>query len=147
MENTDLKYYTPLLEEYFIGFEVEGKVTTKKDGITIEEWFKLPVSNEILSSLLNGEAQRKGGMTLNGFRCKYLNKEDIENCGFKQDFRRTKLTENIGFWIKEDKIYGTYNTISHNLDIADLENNEYLFRGIIKNISELRKLLIQLKIK
>lgn len=124
------KYYTPSLKEFHVGFEFEYSHLELghffKD-VYILDWKHFDMDIE---EMLNSPAF---------IRVKYLDKQDIESFGFKQ----------------HDKLY--YQFYKNNFLLIDREDNNYtiidntdnyvLFYGIIKNKSELKKLLKQLSIE
>jgi hypothetical protein len=132
------KYYTPSIEEFHIGFLHEYKLG--------ENW---------LSTTFDGKFYRNDW----GFpyipsaiwRVKYLDQSDIESCGFTED---KKVSNNYrGNFEMYGKSFGTYG-ISIIWETRDVtiyrydETKEYaLFEGIIKNISELKVLLKQIRIE
>lgn len=73
MEN---KYYTPSVKDFYIGFEYEYK-----DG---EKWIK---SNDLSNDFLYEDNPLYGVQKLcesNDVRVKWLDKEDILDCGFRK---------------------------------------------------------------
>jgi len=136
------KYYVPSLEEFYIGFEFEYRNHFGKDvGI----W-----TTEKTTSFSN----LKGLLNTNSIRVKYLNKKDIIELGFKDNglsssrhdyFFRMDAPGKLGYWteIALDFRWGI-----EDISIKGFRGNEedYLFRGIIKNKSELKKLLKQLNV-
>jgi hypothetical protein len=131
------KYYTPDISEFYVGFECEFKDLSGN-------FIPIVHTEESISYK-------------DTFRVKYLDKEDIENLGFKRDYVRTKLPENIGFWLKKkyadhmkfykDDLYATYNTKGKLLFLSNLIYPTNLSISlVIKNKSELKKLLKQLNI-
>lgn len=125
-------YYTPKLEEFYIGFEYEitnGYTWTKK-FFTHEDF------NTFLYQNLDNAIKQKY------IRVKYLDQEDIENLGFityddnlynkneyQIDFDRLVRKQNQGIGL----------VIYH-------EEAGQIFQGYIKNKSELKKILKQLGI-
>ena len=128
MEN---KYYVPQIEEFRVGFEYEELIYTsvyderwriniKKHIFETKTWERGFPNFQWLNTLEEGK-----------IRVKYLDSEDIESLGFKV------CTEN-------NFIYCQYKELDFYLDY-DVENKlckihglyEVLFRGIIKNKSEL----------
>lgn len=120
------KYYTPEIEEFFVGFEYELRQA--------DIWQKEKVQYNDCFCDLQGD----------GLRVKYLDKEDIESLGwtfFKQiNLRGVRLC---------------FNNSKYRLDYLQennyliIQTNDYIFckyNGIIKNKSELKKLMQQLKI-
>lgn len=131
MEN---KYYTPSIEEFYSGFEYEllghsGKMVP--GGIT-QKWETLEYSLD--ASYLNDEDSLKELLDCGEIRVKYLDSSDIEELGFidgiKGDYK-------LIFYAAPR----CYCIIYYNPD------SKCLFDGIIKNKSELRKILNMLNIK
>jgi len=131
-------YYTPEIEEFYVGFEYERFVP--KSNTTEEEcWDKLLVSVNYLS--LDDEILEKK------IRVKYLDKSDIESYGFKylglkflsndvENFR-LDVTDNIYYKVQ-------YHPSSNLLGLYYEEDNgdgECLFYGKIKNKSEFKNIL------
>lgn len=126
------KYYTPEIEEFYIGFEYE---------ICYDElWF---VRNIPFYPLVK-DIQYK-------YRVKYLDKEDIESLGFSRisddcfnlpiKEYRGRLNQEIRILIRQTVLI--YLAMDMNYNDKD---NLVLFTGNIKNKSELIKLLKQLNI-
>jgi len=120
MEN---KYYTPSIEEFFVGFEYE-----EEDSLEDNLWIKRTLDFnygwlEIPQDFANDK------------RVKYLDSSDIEELGFifeeqvagKITFKYTKNN-----FIELHKLYTT---------ILILNNGRTIFEGFIKNKSELIRLL------
>ncbi len=158
------RYYTPKVEEFHVGFEFEvlqflgepifDKVNGSVDLSTVEHtWiqqkikFLSDVSENFCVIYSGGEKiQESIG---NSIRVKYLDREDIESLGFKETsnkyFKKDALPS-MGYWLNivldlrfgwdDVTIRGTRGTTEEG----------YLFRGSIKNKSELRKLMLQLNI-
>jgi hypothetical protein len=131
MEN---KYYTPEIEEFHVGFEYEIK---EYGELFLKEKYKLDgsyknVESDLMPLLFDGD-----------IRVKYLDKEDIESLGWKH----------IGsLWFKHTFGYKLRKWKGQSLDIfeesmIDTEDDLLIFRGDIKNKSELKKLMSQLGIK
>lgn len=140
------KYYTPDVSEFYIGFECEYLVKGNKwinqkifrihDMIYIESLFE----------------PRMGGSSV---RVKYLDKEDIESLGFeiienKHSYFEFKIKKSKGEY--DYDIIGTYLYEDHTLTIDNGNQwpDEYdcvVQDIIIKNKSELKKLLTQLGIE
>ena len=158
MEN---KYYTPEIEDLFIGYECEMQWScgydptwepyvfkiTDEDGVYINVGFTFDMLDDGASAA----------------RTKYLDKEDIEKCGW--------MTSNmIPVWIEnedvEKRIDGYEFTIHEELwyDLVNIEDNvwviqkrwyrnsvgqscEQLFKGECKSINELRKIMKIIGIK
>lgn len=132
------KYYTPSIEEFHIGFEYE---ILEKDNTT---WTKIKSEGFMQMSIL---FFRNGIKT----KVKYLNKEDIESCGWKYVKTHPGITESFFEMTKEDPIDSLgldYDSESHYLRIYDTQfgQDNTFFSGEIKNKSELVKLMKQLNI-
>lgn len=126
MEN---KYYTPKIEEFCVGFEYEFKWKPIKG-----EWKALENRHpeDLIESIENFYNKE--------YRVKYLDKKDIESLGFEE----SHFSNNSKIWLYKDSVCIYYNTESHEIQIS--KSILTLFRGIIKNKTEFKKLLIQLEI-
>jgi len=121
------KYYTPEIEEFHVGFEYEVK--------GLKGWDKKIVSSS--QDIL--EMEELMMRSLNPYRVKYLDREDIESLGFKQTSNRNNFRHGdtlIYFRENKDELYP--------IDIK-LKKETYRFLKI-KNKSELKRLLKQLGI-
>lgn len=155
------KYYTPTIEEFHVGFEFEMTSGSKKInniGEVVEysyswnkETFNQNNNLDLFDYLLS----------LQGIRVKYLDKEDIESFGFTEQHLPNCFKEDddieLGYGLQTDRtrsiIIHTYNnqgiTIGEQVVYNQISGNWYfshLFKGIIKNKSELKVLLKQLGI-
>lgn len=128
------KYYTPVLEEFHIGFRFETKlmedswfpiITNYKSFI---EWGK---SNTLYKSIQN-----------NNIRVKYLDQQDIEELGWK--------INSDGYYFKPKGIGEQYFLERIKKDIwritcenhtGEKEEVEQLFLGKIKNYNELKQVM------
>lgn len=144
MENN--KYYTPEIEEFFVGFEYEfnypiGKKDEKewkKEVYDKRKWFHD-------NSGISYEWLIKEG----DIRVKYLDSIDIQDLGFE-------LLHNDGDALEfnivdkyDEIIYLWFDYETHNIDIyvGDGYDKNYLFQGTVKNKSELKRLLKQIGIE
>jgi len=118
------KYYTPSLEEFHIGFECE----MKQGNI----WEQYSVENNDCFGDLGGD----------GYRVKYLDKEDIEFLGFISDYERA--WGDVKMCFIGDFCAMDYLIPERSLRIKSKEG--IIFKGNIKNKSELIKLMKQLNI-
>lgn len=134
------KYYTPTIEEFHIGFEYEY-LDEKGD------WIK-DVPIEITPDDYDEQSY--------GLRVKYLDKEDIESLGFKSKSPRSDMKHHHYFWKDAPGKLGYWTEVSidfrwgyKDISIKGVRGyeNDYLFRGIIKNKSELKQILKQLNIE
>jgi len=142
------KYYTPTLEE-LISHVIKGEIVYA-DVYGNSRLLELPTENSILylMAFLKCHANIVGRSIVDldpdQFRIKYLDREDIESCGFD--------TEDNGecyCMIDMFDLYGLYpwewdKGIKNQYKI--ILNGKTLYRGIIKNISELKVLLKQLNL-
>ncbi len=149
MEN---KYYTPEISEFYSGFEYEllghsGKMVP--GGIT-QKWEKLEYSLD--ASYLNDEDSLKELLDCEEIRVKYLDQSDIEELGFKLIFNNVgieywklgnfelRTDMDLGAYIGSDNLYSIfYNPYGKQYNCV--------FSGVIKNKSELKKVLNMLNIK
>lgn len=141
------KYYIPKVEEFFVGFEFEI--------LENSDWIKSKFNIDDIIPIF----ARINNKTIisDKIRVKYLDKDDIESL----DFAITKDTEEIELSLESKRYIGGPSAgddyriiILYGLDNKELwiykrtnsgwEDN--LFKGIIKNKSELIKLLKQLGI-
>lgn len=141
------KYYTPKIEELCVGFRCEYKMLK---GF----WKPIICDSEILS-LIFEDLLKGNDYFISSCRVKFLDREDIESLGFihidgSNDCR----------YFKEDK-YGRkyrlcfgptlngYGVVSIDVGVEDFPHEKpiQIFRGIIKNRSELERLFKQLNIK
>lgn len=125
----DNKYYTPELSEFYIGFQYEQKVGNPQNDLIEEIEFnynKCKFPDPFLGYNLNK-------LNLSNIRVKYLDKKDVENCG----------------WIWNTDRY-EHNNNDWGADLEILDNNEGVAINqivySIKNINELQKLMKQLNI-
>lgn len=142
------KYYTPELEELHFGFECEVYNSTERYMFEAKNgWIKtcIGIVNELrfmptILSLINDSQ----------IRVKYLDREDIEECGWEKsgtenDLYSINWIENPterenAIWLKQFD--------GNRLQIIDSRHKWHvsLFHGTIKNKSELKKLMKQLNI-
>lgn len=127
----DNKYYTPEIEEFHIGFEYEYFYKNSS-------WVKHTLKTKADLTLCIEETEE------DLIRVKYLDKEDIESLGFKEyvhsygtDFRNQ--THKIAWWWNNKGIEIRIITES---GIGE----KCVFSGVVKNKSELKRLLKQLNI-
>jgi hypothetical protein len=125
------KYYEPEIEEFHVGFEYE--IFEDWDYYPEKEWHKQVYG-------LDGDNQENIGYVsspMDRFRVKYLDREDIESFGFvkssgDRDFEYPNKHYQLEI-LKNDLIY-----ITSNYGVTTL------FSGIIKNKSELKRILKQI---
>jgi len=135
MEN---KYYTPNIEEIYVGFELEWQSKIRK-----ETWNKQICDVDLIAIFYDDYEHADEEEPFDQrFRVKYIDKEDIESLGFHKHKKE--------YWLYQDNsiiiltiIEDTYISITENYG-PGYENT--LFKGNIKNKSELKVLLKQLGI-
>ena len=145
------KYYTPSIEEFRVGFEYEYNNTW--GGFS-----KRIVTEENLMDKLISIGSGNDRVPFNyNWRVKYLDKQDIESLGFNNT-KEHAVSYSSSYKIKDNKVFQIQSYWDMQRDerenliriyIGDLHKYPYteIFRGEIKNLSELKKLLKQLNIK
>jgi hypothetical protein len=133
------KYYTPTIEEFHVGFEFE--VNYGKNN-WVEE--SLAYAPQVVTLPY---------MKLENIRVKYLDKEDIESLGFKSrspgsDMRhyhyfKREAPGSLEYW---SEVLIDFRWGLDDIGIRGVRGSEEgtLFKGSIKNISELKIILKQL---
>lgn len=111
------KYYTPEIEEFYVGFEYE------RNQYENDKWYKYVVEK---GDVLDHESKLKN------IRVKYLDREDVESLGFNTEDNGECYNLQIGF-----DLYGLYPLENNRIHIT--KDMKTLFDGIIKNKSELKK--------
>jgi hypothetical protein len=144
LENS--KYYLPEISEFYVGFEYYHGFNSEQDltlYIVNKTYDFKTILNEINNEIV---------------RVKYLDKDDIESLGFKHD-QTTKDGAYFYYGTMMDKKeillhchngnskfdYEDYTKIVIS-DLTEKFSDNTLFDGIIKNKSELKKLIRQLEI-
>lgn len=148
MNTKENKYYTPTIEEFHVGFEYE-----------IQDWDGFSGEDGQCSSYSFSPRQFSKDYSLKDIllaiieeqvRVKYLDKEDIENLGFKlnefSDHIQTIYSKGfISIFIYNHNAIAITNTgLGRETNCGYCHHT--LFEGIIKNKSELKVLLKQLSI-
>lgn len=142
MEN---KYYTPIIEEFYIGFEFELNPWDWKNKKYLEKW--IPKYLGIGSSLAS---MKDKYIRDEKVRVKYLDKEDIESLGFEflEETPRSFNFKKNSYFLDLLKLFHNESFIPciliHNGEVY--EESEDWFFGEIKNKSELKVLLKQIKV-
>lgn len=136
------KFYVPDISEFHVGFEFETSYPLMQGSL--DNWKKVTLelhTNDDFWSLYEGDA------IPSEFRVKHLDREDIESLGFKV------TTEPYRWQFTKDNymlITGTYTSKEDVpkdiISIGDQRYDDTIFRGTIKNKSELKRLLKQLGI-
>ena len=143
------KHYIPSIEEFHVGFEYETHEISRdesgsKEG-NYDRWEPRIADKKKLEFIW------KYGVK--GIRVKYLDSEDIESLGFVftgesiDKWFKLEGSFDIGSWTSY-KIVLHFNESDNSVFIYadDRGSEEVLFNGILKNKSELARLLKQLNI-
>ena len=152
------KYYTPEIEEFYVGFECEIQSSWgMQKGIYPSILREDTLTGFQLQKIGETETLKK---VISGIRVKYLDKEDIESCGFG-NYKKSVCAwyeleghfedsfASYGYWTKIRLIHCESDNkikilaFEHSWD----EEETVLFQGKIKNKSELKKLLKKLNIE
>lgn len=144
----EIKYYTPTLDEFFFGFSFEF--------YNLNDWYVFEAEDGWKQTCFGQDMQLRDIVNINyaiqrdKIRVKYLDQEDIESLGFKRISENTfeiPYNDSRGF---DDKIHMVIRKhwvlISQGNDEEVLNDWTNRFSGIIKNKSELIKLMKQLDI-
>jgi hypothetical protein len=160
------KYYTPSLDEFYVGFEYE---------VVLPQWYIQEFRNTIVGTNEDLDAINNC-IKLNRIFVKYLDKEDIEELGFVLEYIPNCYTEDdeiqLGHSLRidedtsillhcifskntlKDGVLTPCNIIQVGITRQHVYNKNtgnweitHLFLGEIKNKSELKKLLKQLGIE
>ncbi len=137
----EAKYYTPQISDIFIGFECE---LFYQDDFKLARTENLKWHKTIIDK--NKFQQAFSLIKVNKIRVKHLDREDIESCGWEfvsEDNYYKKANENWGYSLYYDSKENTYSIDN----TEEYEMWKQYFEGTIKNISELKKLMVQLNIK
>lgn len=166
------KYYTPSIEEFHAGFEYEYKSFVSKAiaknkylNNTFTQWMKKTFtagSNDVMGSEIDDIDFL---ISKSNIRVKYLDKEDIEECGWKRDTNmdsgeHPSLYDQHGYSSaysidKQDTDLNTVWQLYHfpdNYVVIERAINggtgryDVLFVGVVKNKSEFKRILKQIGI-
>lgn len=138
------KYYTPDISELYIGFECEIYTPFFDDGCPEPDNYN-PWSKEILCERFFRHSFPLDTLMVENIRVKYLDKSDIEECGFRPiDHDVYELT--IG-----KQYIMLINSIEDNIhlsrsDIKDKDDYTVLFNGNCTNKSKLKQILTMINI-
>lgn len=157
------KFYVPKLEEFHIGFEYEYKYKN-------QDWEYAKFSNSGMDEIAGDYYEFDPENPNTKCRVKYLDQEDIESLGFEKrlnnqwigwdDYILDDISGEYGYFLqctlhapKMDNFYKIYVHRYLNEDVNTIESSinngesELVYKGAIKNKSELKKLMVQLGIK
>lgn len=133
------KYYTPEIEEFIYGLKYEMKPTNY--GWERSREFLYPESIHDLIHL-HGPTALEPYINKERIRVKYLDREDIESLGFKGQEANSVYYKRDGYRL----VLWPHGFITSIYKVYNGSEEEKIFDGCIKNKSELKKLLKQLKI-
>lgn len=122
------KYYTPRVEEFMVNFKYEYKTWKGWSQMTMDSFNHRP----------NGTMNLQYDLVLNKdkFRVKYLDRQDIESLGFSVEsyFEAIQSYKDIDSKVQV-MCFSTNN-------IVEIRNpSMIMFKGVIKNKSELERIL------
>lgn len=151
------KYYTPTIEEFHVGFEYEAYEAGSGNEYNKEEF-----GND---DLLDIKKVYSKGLELGWLRVKHLDREDIEEfhkkhfeeIPFKYDNNAEPTPGRTPYecptaYLMDDQLHsGELWILYHYSDgmvwidyVKDCSSDGYLFRGFVKNKSELKRILTQI---
>lgn len=164
MEN---KYYTPNIEDIFIGYECE-LFLPKNDWFKAEEWrpFKISENGYSKSGPYGGDLSELDEVCslikLGQVKTKYLSKEDIESEGYERqnnwfddtktqrlgmipDYKKETDFGSIRLYLKDFNFPHQHVSIeiyvkAKEVDIFNMSMKHFVYHGPIKSINEFRKL-------
>ena len=119
------KYYTPELSEFHVGFEYEHY------NEKIDSW--MPCFYDTMYDQRGNDSLDE--LNMEKERVKYLDMEDVKSLGFGYDNNLDYSLNGYFIWLNGDS----------STSIVD-DDGERFFRGIIKNKSELKRILKQIGI-
>jgi hypothetical protein len=128
------KYYTPNIEEFYVGFEYE----ISNPGGTDFNKETVHSSRNLIDILHYMDYYEHGAEDV---RVKYLDREDIEECGWESLGSGWYSTE---FDSRRLRVWKDHEIIIHRW-YSD-EDNEKIFQGKINNKSELKRIMKQIGI-
>lgn len=149
IQQEENKYYTPTIDEFYVGFECESTYTGFSKDFS---WQKVIIDDiEYFGSIYKEDAIESE------FRVKYLDKEDIESLGFESLgsgwYNLIRVPGKLGYFLyvrmrvfHKQVTIKTYRADPKKYQNEDINEEQYLFDGTIKNKSELKKLMQQLNI-
>ena len=137
------KYYTPTIEEFHVGFEYQFN-DFGTDGNLLSDWQKATIKCGTQIDDINRKEDNKNVYSL---RVKLLDREDIISLDWELD----SIVEKECFYIHktsslQNDIRLVFREKESSIEINSSKFGE-CFYGIIKNKSELKKLMNQLNIK
>jgi len=146
MTDREEDYYVPTIEEFHVGFEFEVLIENSWVRFVCDKYFCLTNIFTDYSESFSVYEKIKN----NKCRVKYLDREDIESLGFELD-QCTKdgcVFYKGNLMTKEEwcLTFGGKTNPKNYLSITSMKNNPNSFTGVVKNKSELKRILKQLGI-
>ena len=138
------KYYTPSAEEFHVGFQCEFK-NNMQDNVWLQEVCDVDLVSMALDRI---EHQSVDDPFSEEFRVKHLDKEDIESLGWKNKY--ATINGKDYFVDSEEEIFTLFCAfVGGNVIIMKRQYSRHscFFDGVIKNKSELKKIMQQLSIQ
>lgn len=129
------KYYTPQISEFHVGFEYEELIGG--------EWQSDVFEPNVYS---DDRMMFDDGWLDDDIRVKYLDQADVESLGFEEDYDDGKGSRWFRLYDTKYRLCLCEHT-KHNIWIVNDDEpslDDTLFKGIIKNKSELKKVLNQI---
>ena len=134
----EARYYVPTIDEFFCGFECEIK------GKNESNWSKLVLGKDAIWHLFTNLEHLD--QATEQIRVKSLCRQDIEECGWERD---SSSSDWSAFNLKSESKYnhcltidvGSKKEIGKNIVIFN--NDGVIFKGTIRNKSELLKIMQQ----
>ena len=143
-----MKYYTPEIEEFHVGFEYEtiGKKLNTSNGRYEDEWKKRVVSDD------DGETQNpfdnfNYGIQTQTIRVKTLDQSDIESLDYVLHRKDVTMGYDEYCHKRHKEVLPPGNDSNLNVilkkgnNVIVYKNLEIVFRGTIKNKSEFKRIL------
>ncbi len=153
MEIDSNKYYTPSIEEFYVGFKYEkyderlATYSNYPNKAETTNWHRFTYDTKsIRLSQLDTHLYNKT------IRTKYLDADDLKSLGWITDFLSGEMcTHKNSRWVFETfTLHNLNGSVTKGFVIKDLKNifgnQQDIFRGQIKNYNELQKLMKQLGI-
>lgn len=129
------KYYTPTIEEFHVGFEFEMYAGTGwSNQVFPNPWW--------IDGAMGGYKTLENCIEGNNVRAKYLDNTDILDLKWEID----NEIEFIGYYLQKSEGIYVLRPFQGSQLVQMLENDRQIFFGIIKNKSELKRLMVQLAI-
>jgi len=127
------KYYTPELDEFHVGFEYEQEL----NGVWEKDVFE---PNKYID---DKQMFDEGYLDDGDIRVKYLDREDIESLGF--EFQGSSCYYWYRYYDGEYLLSQATEGSRDELRLTIEKDGDFYFNGIVKNKSELKRALKQIK--